>query len=214
MNYIDKFGLWNVKPCIDSEPSGNDGLIVTAYAEKVGFEIREPLRYWLQLERSSNTFNYPIERLPGKPTPYPSRDFMLGAVYFRFIRAGRMIRNNWNFSPVPLPRLNIFKLAYQLWRLRGKHRNTFWMEKGYEQVYLTAFMVPFQDRAYYFRAFGENTPWYYRVIEAIDKKLEAKDNSSKLLRWVKYNQKPGLKVFKEYFGKDHPITKAAQYNHP
>lgn len=42
MTYVDKYGLWNVKECINGEPSGNDGPILTAYADKLGVPLDNP----------------------------------------------------------------------------------------------------------------------------------------------------------------------------
>ena len=207
--YVNKYGLWDVKPVgEDGEPTGNDGWIVTAYAAKARLpicymDIHET--YW---EYCTDDFLFPIMRLPNKRTPPLSRDVMLGFCALGFIHVNRLKERNWNFSPYPLPKFNLFKLLAQLWKLRGKHRNTFWLESGYEQVYHVAFMIPFQDRGTYFRAAGKPVPFFYALVESIDMKMKSSSDSSTLLSWVKYNKKPEKEVFERYFGKDHPIYQA------
>lgn len=206
MNYKDKYGLWNVKPCVDGNPSGNDGWILTAYAQKVGFVVvlHELYETWGSLMCRGG---FPIERLPNKPVPFVSRDVILGVVFLGLTDVKQLKRMGWNFSPRPLPELNIFKLIHQLWQLRGKHRNHFWQHPGFEQVYHVAFMVPLQDRAALYRFSGGTAPMLYRLIEWFDKRRKPENNSSALIRWLKYNQVPELKVFEEYFGEKHPMTR-------
>lgn len=212
MSYVDKYGLWNVKECIDGNPSGNDGWILTAYAEKLELPVHPKLYHsWLTLERGDHIRKFPIERLPGKEHPYISRDVVLGAIYLGMTDVWHLKRMDWNFSPIILPALNIFKLIHQLWQLRGKHRNHFWQNHGFEQVFHVAFMVPLHDRAAIYRFSGETPPpVIYRLIEWVDKRRKPRNNSSALIRWLKYDQMPEIRVFEEYFGIDHPITKAAR----
>jgi len=159
MSYIDKYGLYNVKHCISGEPSGNDGFIITAYAIKLGLEVNFNLINSTYLSLKSNNFelrrrtvrylwSYPVERLPNKADPMPSRDL------------GESVINCLN---------NL--------------------------------------RAFYYRLYDIKAPFIYRLIEFIDKKIGSKSDSSKLIRWLKYDKMPEIEVFERYFGKDHPIYK-------
>lgn len=184
MNYIDKYGLYSWKPILEGgEPSENDGWILTAYAKKRGDTLQ-----WDKLNDCFKTLKkssegYPVERLPNKETPYLSRDVVLGLSYLGLWNYGM------TFSPFPLPKFNLFKLIHQLWKLKGKHRNHFWQNEGFEQVYHTAFMVPFQDRAFVLRCQNKKVPMIYRVIEWVDSRKKATDKSSAYIRWLKYNHK-------------------------
>ena len=203
MNYVDKYGLYNVKPVgPDGEPTGNDGAIITAYAKKAGLPV-DKIQFHLFLGKLKVSNGFPVERLPGKETPYPSRDFLLGITAMDFGSPEFMRSKKWNFSPLPLPKFNLIAFIIQALACIGEHRNFFW-EHELRQIYRVAFMVPFQDRAFYWR--GEWPGLLYWMIAWVDKKLPGGNNSSKLIRWLKYDITPDLKVFVEYFGEDHPIT--------
>lgn len=205
--YVDTYGQWHVKTCLEGKPSSNDGLIISAYAKKAGLPVNQlEIGYmWTKLKGS---YLFPIERTPGKPTPYPSRDFFLGARALSLTSVQAMETQNWNFSPFPLPPLNIFKLIGQLWKLRNKDRNYYWENPGFEQVYRTAFMVPFQDRAFYYAGSGEVVPRLYRAWNFVDSKLKTSNPSSALIKWLKHDIKPPKEIFVTYFGAQHPITLA------
>lgn len=211
MNYIDKYGLMNVKPVgEDGMPTGNDGWILSAYAHNLGLEVnRASLRklFHNQLDYIPDVM-FPVTRLPGKFAPPVSRDVMLGWAYFKLISSSDLELNRWNFSPIKLPKFNLFKLIHQLWKLRHSHRNRFWQDPGFEQVYHTAFLCPFQDRAFYYRCSGEKVPVIYRLIEAIDKRfVKPKNDSSALIRWLKGYGDPKPVVFNRYFrDPNHPIA--------
>lgn len=213
MNYVDECGLWNVKPVgPDNKPTGNDGWIVTAYAVKCGFKINQELitKTW---ERLKKIGPLPIERLPNKETPYCSRDVMLGLGALKLITVDDLIAHDWKFSPKPIPKFDIFKLANQLWQLRPRlvkwkiifaHRNYFW-ENNLDQIYRFAYSVPLQDRAFYYRIAGRCVPFFYYLIESIDEKLKPGSNSGTLIRWLKYDRQPDTSVWVDYFSIDHPF---------
>jgi len=208
--YQDKWGMWHDKECINGEPSSNDSMILTAIGSKIGFPFMDDHSFWDQLKKRKH-FCYPIERTPGKPTPYCSRDFMLGATYEGYDHIQHIGRFGWNFSPKPLPSLNIFKLVWQLVKLIGKHRNHFWMNEGFEQVYHVAFMVPFQDRAFYYREANTPVPLIYLIIEWIDKLIPPKTLSSKFICFLKYNYQPTIEEWEQKFGVDHPFVERVRF---
>lgn len=214
MNFVDEYGQWHPKPVTVSNliPS-NDGIIISAYAAKIGLPVDDFEIFKMVFSKNAyalHNIHLPAERVPNKPTPYPSRDFYLGLAALKLWNASDMRFMNWNFSPLELPKANYIKLAQQLWKLRGQHRNTFWKEEGYEQVRLSAFMVPIHDRAFYYRMEGIDVPLAYQIAETVDKYLFRKcdDDSSLLIRWLKYDQLPDIQVFVRYFGDKHPITEA------
>ncbi len=69
--YKDKFGLYNLKPCPDGNPSGNDGPIITSYAEKLGLPVDHQMVRHHYFEKLAG-HPLPTERLPGKKEPPPS----------------------------------------------------------------------------------------------------------------------------------------------
>jgi len=181
----------------------------TAIGEKIGLGFRDNNVFWVSLKKRWTKiipFNYPIERTPGKSTPYPSRDFWLGASYLRFTNIEIFTENDWVMSPVPLPRLKIFKLLYQLYQLRNKDRNYFWMNPGFEQVYRVAFMIPLHDRAFHYRMSRVRVPLICVLIEWIDKIIPSNNLSGKFIRFLKYGERPSRKEWIEKFQEDHPFV--------
>jgi hypothetical protein len=204
-NYIDRYGLYNVEPVDqDGLPTGNDGWILTAYAKKLGLPVNSA-----RLEVTWDYLDYPFERIPGKKEPPVSRDVVLGLVSLGILSSRDLAKAKWTFSPFPLPPFNPVKLIKQIRQARGQHRNYFW-KNGLDQIYRFAFSVPLTDRAFYYRCRGLKAPLIYRLIEAADKRMKPKNNSSALIRWLKYDKWPVIKVFEEYFGKEHPITNKAR----
>jgi hypothetical protein len=214
MNYVADTGLWNVKPIKeDGKDTGNDGWIVSAYACKAGLPIEEDkLSDTFQKLRRSNFSIIPTERLPNKKEPPLSRDVILGMVYFNLLDVDDLIESGWYFGAVEPPKFNLVKLLKQLWKLRKAHRNTFWKENGYEQVYRLAYMIPFQDRAFHYIRSGKKAPVIYRIIEWVDKKQGSGSDSGALIRWLKYDLKPDSEVFERYFKSGHPIAIAEKYD--
>jgi hypothetical protein len=207
MNYTDRFGQWHKNPVVGQDPDGqHDGMILSAYADKLGL-VGQPDNYSVLFNslRRHEKYRYPVERYPGLETPYPSRDFFLGAAYFRLV-APYSFAPGWNFSPLPLPRLNLFKLIYQLWQCRGQDRHYFWKNK-LDQVYHLAFMVPLHDRAFYYHRWGMRVPLVYSVIAWIDQTyFKPKGGSSKRIRWLKYGIPADNHSWLAYFGREHPFT--------
>ncbi|MES2526484.1 MAG: hypothetical protein V4598_05330 [Bdellovibrionota bacterium] len=181
--YKDKYGLYNEKPVTNGEPSGNDGPILTSYMQKLGDVDVDFIRknYWDKLAGRP----IPMERLPGKPNPPPSRDTILGWYWLGFLPVKVLQENKWNFSPYPVPAFNLFKTVAAFWRMRNAHRNALWMNEGEPHLFRFAFKVPIQDRAYMLRDSGMKVPLIYRLYERIHRLLGAKSESSKKIAWRK-----------------------------
>lgn len=205
MKYIDRYGLYNIRPVKkDLIPTGNDGWILTVYAYKVGLTI-DISKVFDSYKELPFIGKIPTQRLPYKLTPYPSRDVILGWASLGLLKVNDLVDSNWSFSPLPLERFKIIDTLYQFLDLRNKDRNYFWQHE-YKQVYRFAFSVPFQDRAYLYRVSGKKAPLAWRVYEKLSRRVKPKNDSSKLLAWLKYNEVPSKEVWVSYFGKDHPIT--------
>ena len=186
MLHKDKYGLFNEKPVIDGEPSGNDGPILTSYAEKEGWEIdHEKIKkeYWEKLAGHP----IPVERLPGKPFPPPSRDTILGWYWLKLLPVETLRENKWNFSPWPVPGFNPLKTLSALWRMRKAHRNALWENGGEPHLWRFAFKVPIQDRAYMLRDSGLKVPLFYRIYERLHRLRNPRTESSWKIAWRKYH---------------------------
>lgn len=199
MIYIDKYGRIHDKPCENGQYSSNNGFIYSAIARKLGGFIPLDYRYANQCAKN-------MVRNLDKSDPPISRDEILGLVAL-----GAMTKNElptWSFSPYPLPKFNLITLVKQLWECRDKHRNYFWQNE-LTQVYHVAFSTPLQDRHFINKHFKRFNPLYW-VIAKVDSWLTPKSNSGHLIRFLKYDIMPDIKVFEEYFGETHPITYLAR----
>lgn len=204
MNFVDRFGRIHDKPVTLLDPLPcNNSWVYTAYWSKMG---GKPLLDVNALKRCiANKKRHPVDY---KITQQMSRDEFLGMGYLAKI-CGIYFPIVNEFAPmdVKLPEKNIFKTIASFVLAIGEHRNYLHEHKLYH-AYRLMFMVPLQDRAYYYRLAGIKAPFMYRAIEEVDKRLKPGNNSSRLIRFLKYDIDPGLECFIEYFGKDHPITKA------
>jgi hypothetical protein len=197
--YIDSFGRYHDKPTINGQTSSNNAWIYTAYSKRVGLisDLTPDAK-----KEALYCFAWKV-RLREIVTPVISRDECIGLVYLLDPQDTISLYKTWNFSPYKLPKLNIFKLIYELIQCIGEHRNYFW-QNDFRQMRHVAFMVPFQDRAFIMRHWGMKVPWHYRLIEWIDKKIQKDNRTSKAIKSFKY----GLDQFKGicyYFEVGHPI---------
>jgi len=222
-NYYDKYGRLHHKPCIDGEPSSNNGWIYTAYHFKL-HNTYPFLQYDYELIEVGEEC---AARLKRHPAPIEnkvpiSRDEILGLTYLGFLKESHL--DGWNFSPFPLPKFNLFKLTAQLWELspeinathdfntgkngselKFKHRNYFW-QNNLDQLYRFAFSVPIQDRAFILECWGETRSlryYFYKAIAFVDSKI-GKDSG---IRWLKYGK--SLAAMQEEFPEDHPLRNKA-----
>lgn len=205
-NYYDKYGRLHHKPCIDGEPSSNNGFIYSAYANKLGLLDVEDLsnidscRMMCLRKLDKNRFYY--TRHPFKDSVPISRDEILGMAALGTLPKRHIY--NWNFSPYPIPRFNPLKLAAQLWQLRpslDRHRNYFW-QNNLDQLYRFAFSVPLVDRAFILECWGETNTvryWFYKGIAKLDSMLGKESG----IRWLKYGK--SLAAMQKEFPEDHPL---------
>ncbi len=199
-NYQDKYGRYHHKPCINGEPSSNNGYIYTAYADKLGLPLNDSELQFC-FNKCVNEHNTFILRSPGKGLPPMSRDEILGAAALGLLKARNL--QGWSFSPRPIPRFNLFKLIAQLLEVRGKHRNYFW-ENNLDQLYSFAFSVPIQDRDFILdntdKKVNVFAALFYSAVATIDKWV----NEPSGITWLKYGK--GLEEMKSEFPADHPIN--------
>jgi hypothetical protein len=223
MNYQDKWTRWHDKPCTDGEPSSNNGWIYTAYAFHLGLDFK-----FFELDacfEECRRGEWPkIDRTPGKLYPPLSRDEVIGLYVCGLIYIKQLRRTHWQFcnipgfEPKPLWKVNWFKAARAAWKIRKAHRNALWEE---DDLWHFGFRLPPQDTWFILKV-AERKPSFihtlYFYISSI-LTITGKSNSGKLILWLKLKE---LKMedsplftflewenaFIEYFGEDHPFTKA------
>ena len=197
--YLDKYGMYHDKACIDGQPSSNNGWIYTAYAEKANLPYdKELVRKTFDKCKMPNrdlAHGFYLIRTPYRACPPISRDEILGMAALGFLKPQHL--DGWSFSPYPVPKFSLIKAIKQLLELRGKHRNYFW-QNNMDQVYRFAFSVPLQDRHFILQKWGKFNPFYWAIAK-IDGMFKPKSG----MDWLKYNK--GLDVMKEEFPEDHPF---------
>jgi hypothetical protein len=199
--YFDKWGRLHHKPCIDGTPSGNNGWIYSAYADKMGIALdKNKLEVcFLDCIRNNKFHRHPLTVNSSVPM---SRDEILGAARLKLLKPQDLI--GWNFSPYPIPRFSLLTTIKQLLELRGKHRNYLW-QNNMNQVYRFAFSVPLQDRAFLLECWGETKSLrylFYKGIAKLDAKFAKPKNG---IHWLKYGGEERKKIMQEEFPEDHPL---------
>lgn len=132
MNFVDKYGLYHHKPCVNDEPSSNNGWLYTSIAKHLGFPIAKSSlqKCFLSCLRSISPLQ--LDRLPGKKEPPISRDEILGMVSLGLLDVKHLEENYWQFCnldgfvPKSLWQLNWWEVVKSLWRIRKSHRNALW----------------------------------------------------------------------------------------
>lgn len=193
ISYFDKYGRIHDKPCLNGEPSSNNGWIYTAYYKKLtGYSTIDP--------EAANVCCDELVRSPNKPVPPISRDEILGLVYLGFLLPGHL--DGWSFSPYKVPEINPFKLIKQLWEMRNQDRNYFW-KNDLDQIYRFAFSVPLVDRHFILQCWGQFNILYWAIAK-IDSMINSSNRSSRAIAWLKYD-KP-IEELRQYFTEQHPVN--------
>jgi hypothetical protein len=200
-NYFDKWGRIHHKPCINSEPSGNNGWIYSAYANKMGIALD---KYKLEICFLACIRNGKFHRHPSSiSSKVPmSRDEVLGAAALKLLKHKHL--DGWNFSPYSIPKFSLITTLKQLLELRNKHRNYLW-QNNMNQIYRFAFSVPLQDRAFLLECWGETKSlryFFYKGIAMLDAKFAKPKNG---IHWLKYGGENRKKIMQEEFPEDHPL---------
>lgn len=185
-NYCDEFGRLHHKPVTASNPvPSNNGWLYTAYAHKIGLTL-----FWEGLKRcftlcsmTQNSFGqWILIRSPNKSNVPISRDEILGMVQLGLLKPSHL--TNWNFSPFPIPKFNLFTLLKQIWELRPSivevtdtveefdennqlvysstktyrelkfKHRNYFWQNNLDQLYRFAFSVPLQDRHFMLKTWG------------------------------------------------------------
>lgn len=194
-NYQDRYGRYHHKPCIDGEPSSNNGWLYTAYARKLGLPLDFPKLVDCSRKCALHPFYPRFNRSPGKENPPASRDEVLGLVELGILVYAK--DGSWNFSPRPIPRFNLLRLIGDIREAKGQHRNYFW-ENNLDQLYRFAFSVPLTDRHYCLKKSNKFNLFYWAIA-----KIDSLSSKRSGIRYLKYDK--DLAAMLEEFPEDHPF---------
>lgn len=233
-NYQDRFTRFHDKPTDGQNPSSNNGFIYTAYANYILPNRIEKAFITDCVSRCLVSIDkFQINRNPNDPTPPMSRDEVMGILsIYKNTGYGKNLydklkANYWNFCNLPeydkkpLNLNRILTAADTLYDIKDEHRNTVWKENMLD-AYPLAFRLPPSDIYYLKRLYGdkpnmlERLAFYAETLQSVYKG----DISGRMITWLKIKDLGledtylGKKVidrekqsFKEYFGKDHILTK-------
>jgi hypothetical protein len=197
-NYLDKWGRVHHKPCIDGEPSSNNGWLYTAYAAKLGILVSN-IQLSLCMSKCRIPGNPPhLIRSPNKELPPMSRDEILGLSHLGLLQPEDL--DNWNYSPYPIPKFNLVKLVQQLWDLRPslkRHRNYFW-QNNLDQMFRFAFSVPLTDRHFLLKNWGR-----FNIVYWLIHKIDGLGQTDNGIGWLKHGTH--IENMRKEFPADHPL---------
>ena len=213
--YVCKYGLYHDKPCVDNEPSSNNGWIYTAYAKALGLKTGN--YFYLYNSCFSDRGNFIINRLPKKTKPPISRDEIIGMVSLKTTIDDVLWYSDFNMYRLNLKNVSYFDSLKALWIIRNEHRNYMWENKIYP-AYKLAFKLMPHD-VYYIKKYNRVKQSFFEwgmfqlyafstiLQNNVSAKnvlwLQLKDLNS--IFWIKFlNQK---KNFLEYFGKEHVFNR-------
>lgn len=232
-NYQDIYSRYHDRPVLYKEhiPS-NNGWNYTLIAKHLGlkYDANKLLRCY-ELSKVSQ-LEIKINRSPGKPIPLTSKDeiYAIFALlnkppYLLLKNSHFNYNNNPSFHPKPLYKLNWFKVPFELWNLRKKHRNEVWQNAElYPNVIHLAFRLPpdytyFIKQLSYDRKLTEDKPnFIHRAYFYIATYISLKSNrtSTKNIKWAMLKELKMEDSFlfdmidiktqiRDYFGDNHPF---------
>jgi len=201
LKYTDRYGRIHDGPSDGDNPSSDNGWLYSAVAKRAGYPISVSEDTALHCSSARKRHPPTVTNRPYVPI---SRDEILGLAYLGYLKPRHL--NGWNFSPEPLPKLNIILLVKQLLEARGQHRTYFWQNR-LTQINHLAYSVPLQDRHFLNKCWGRYNPFYH-LIHIIDSNLKKENRSSRNMRFLKTGK--DIAGVANYFGPNHPLTKHVQ----
>ena len=209
--YTDRWTRYHDKPCVDGEPSSNNGWIYTAYAHLLGLPVDIRKLSICFKACIVSTDRMVINRTPHKQLPPMSRDEILGLVVLGLLSAKTLEKNHWQFCnldgfrAIPLWRVNWIKAIYVLlkmglarlivtlfYRTRKApdtiadlaHRNSLWAE---DDLWNVGFRLPPQDTWYVLKSVNKTPAILHTIYFYLSAWLTVwgKDASGTLILWMK-----------------------------
>jgi hypothetical protein len=188
--YVDKYGRWHHKPCINGEPAGNNGWIYTAYASLLGFDVSDVGIWECYQACLVSRYPYVIHRSPNKALPPMSRDEVLGLIMLDCLHPFDLEDQYWQFCDLltfkhkSLWEINWIKALKTAWKIRKAHRNALWEERD---LWHLGFRLPPQDTYFALRYAGVRPHFFHWLYFFISSFLtvKGKPGSGQLILWAK-----------------------------
>jgi len=221
--YKCKYGLYHDKPCVNNEPSSNNGWTYTAYAKYLAPNTVDDNQIYRTFQSCTRSYTpLMIDRLPGKYTPPFSKDETIGCVSLGLLHNKELANSYYNFCNIDrsfqrkLTFKSFWRAAKVLYSLKDRHRNAVW-ELEATEAYPLAFKLAPWDIYYCKKMSGnkasifESVAFYLNAASTIAKGnksvrmllwLQLEDMNHWLLKFV-----PKNKWVKDYFGPEHDFVK-------
>lgn len=221
--YQDIDTFYHDKPCINGEPSSNNGFIYTAYSKYLNPNTTDRHRILARFIKCTKSLSpVKITRLPQMETPPCSKDEVVGMVSLGLLSNYELSRSHYNFCSQDieferkLSLKSIFRAVKALYKIRKEHRNYVWENKVID-AYPLAFRLPPEDIYYVQKYHGVNPGLFNTImfhLGAISTYIRG-DKSSRMMLFLKLNDLnhplkkliPVKKWVRNYFGDDHIFTR-------
>lgn len=199
LDYIDDYGMYHNEPVsITKEASSNNPWIFTAIAKHLNLPVDNQLVYNYYLKCKTSTYPLKVDRRPNLKEPPTSFDEIvgmssLGVLDYNALKDSHFqYDNSPNTKPIPLYKINWFKLPLELWKLRNAHRNEVWKSKDYPNARVLNFRLR-PDYTFYIQQLAYNRGTtkdkpnllhkaYFYITTYIS--LKSNRTSTKNIRWV------------------------------
>jgi len=225
-DYQDRDTFYHDKPCVNGEPSSNNGWIYTAYSKYLAPRTTNHELITMRFNNCVRSYSpLRFDRLPDKIHPPVSKDEVIGAVSLGRLSASDLELNHWNFcnldnyEPKKFTIGNAIKAAKLLYKIRKEHRNFVW-QNNMTDAYNLTFYLPPEDQYYVLKFFGKRAGILRTIIFYINTllTLTGKNKSAKMLKWLQLEdlKHPLLrfinkdKLVRDYFGDKHPFVKGLE----
>jgi len=215
--YVDKYGLYHDKPCIDGLPSSGNPAIYTAYAIQFGlipsWNFKAVYDQLITINPLSKTFK--LDRSLDMDTTLSSIDEMIGWVEIGCLTAKFLKHHNWryydqNHKPVWWRQLKA--VIY----LAGEHRN-YVQDQNVRDAHPIVFLIGPQFRYYINKRWGEKATklqWLAFQLHCMSTILHKNTSDLNILLlmlrrvkskyWIKLVKRK--KNFADRFPLDHPFN--------
>lgn len=222
MTYQDSYTMWHDVPCVNGNPSSNNGYIYSAYSKYLKPNTLDTNLLKL-LYDGCLIMRYPllVTRLPGKFTPPTSHDEIIGMVSLGLLDYNTLERSYFNFCSIDygerrLTLVSFIKALRAIYGARNEDRNYLWKNKVYDAYPLMFKLKPWD--IYYVKRFHNKSvnllellSFYVNFIYVFTKG----DKSSRLMLWLQLCDMkhkllkfiPVSKWVSDYFTVGHPFRR-------